>query len=76
MTALLIFILFALGSIIALFVGYTLTTNSIIKDQERQLARVVSENNRLRERLKKANTTEVINIYTDKAKEPVKFGGF
>ena len=76
MTALLIFILFALGSIIALFVGYTLTTNSIIKDQERQLARVISENNRLRERLKKANTTEVINIYTDKAKEPVKFGGF
>lgn len=76
MTALLIFILFALGSIIALFIGYTLTTNSIIKDQERQLARVISENNRLRERLKKANTTEVINIYTDKAKEPVKFGGF
>lgn len=90
MTALLVFMLFALGSIIVLFVAYTVTTNSIIRTQERQIQRLTEDNTRLKqanrklkEALDKANNTEVVNIYTagyrkslkDSAKG-VKFGEF
>ena len=72
MTALIAFIFFALVAIIALFIAYTAITNSIIKTQERQLARMIETNNRLRQankRLKKAldetKAPEVVNIYTE-----------
>lgn len=72
MTALLVFMLFALGSIIVLFVAYTATTNSIIRTQERQLQRLTEDNTRLKqanrklkEALDKANNTKVVNIYTE-----------
>ena len=82
--------LFALASIIVLFVAYTATTNSIIRTQERQIQRLTEDNTRLKqanrklkEALDKANNTEVVNIYTagyrksikDSAKG-VKFGEF
>ena len=79
MTALLVFMLFALVSIIVLFVVYTATTNSIIRTQERQIQRLTEDNTRLKqanrklkednskikEALDKANNTKVVNIYTE-----------
>lgn len=79
MTALLVFMLFALGSIIVLFVAYTATTNSIIKTQERQLHRLTEDNTRLKqanrklkEALDKANNTKVVNIYTEDYQKSLK----
>lgn len=79
MTALIAFIFFALVAIIVLFIAYTAITNSIIKTQERQLARMIETNNRLRQankRLKKAQdeakARKVVNIYTEDYQKALK----
>lgn len=76
---LLIFMMFALIAIIVLFVSFVMSTAKIIREQNRRLTKLNEDNSRLRQAvktLKKAKGTEVINIYTGEAKEPVKFGGF
>ena len=49
--------------LVACIIGYVFNTNSIIKDQEKQIARLSTEKIRLQAALNKASNTQVIEIH-------------
>lgn len=57
----LIMVLFVL--LVACIIGYVFNTNSIIKDQEKQIARLSTEKIRLQAALNKVSNTQVIEIH-------------
>ena len=59
----------ALAVLIASFVGYKVMTDSIIKDQEKQIAKLRTENFRLQAKLDNRPKVKTIEIY-DHTVEP------
>lgn len=58
------FALVALVIFIASFIAYSYYTNSIIKDQEKQIAKLQTENLRLQAKLR--NKVRVVEIHDDR----------
>ena len=57
----LILVLFTL--LIAAFIGYKIITDSIIKDQEKQIAKLRTENFRLQAKLENRPKVKTVEIY-------------
>ena len=60
-------IFFAL--LIVSFVGYAYMTNAIIRDQEREIAKLRTENFRLQAKLKNRSNVRVVEIHDNRISE-------
>ena len=62
MNFIIISIFVTLAVLIAAFIGYSVTTGSIIRDQEKQIAKLRTENHRLQAALRGKEYTKIIEI--------------
>ena len=63
MNFIIISIFVTLAVLIAAFIGYTYTTNSIIRDQEKEIAKLRTENYRLQAALHNRQRVQVVEIH-------------
>ena len=69
MNYLLTAMLASVGILAALFVGHVITTNDVIKIQEKQIARLRTENFRLKAALNKKDEIRTIEIHDHRISE-------
>lgn len=59
----------SIAALIAFFVGYAITTNDVIRTQEKQIARLRTDNFRLQAALKKKSNTRIVEIHDSRVDE-------
>ena len=69
MDILMILAAFCLVIVIASFIGYAVMTNSIIRDQGKEIAKLRTENFRLEAKLKNKSNVRVVEIHDHRIDE-------
>lgn len=69
MNFIIVCIFLTLGILIAAFVGYSVTTSSIIRDQEKQIAKLRTDNFRLQAALQRRQKVQVVEIHDSRIDE-------
>lgn len=69
MTILMTLAAICLATVIVAFVGYAVTTNSVIRDQEKEIAKLRTDNFRLQAKLKNRSDVKVVEIHDHRINE-------